>query len=253
MTEPVLSVRGLKTYFDLPGGIVRAVDGVDLDLYPGRITAIVGGSGSGKSVTSLSLLRLIEPPGRIVAGSALFEGRDLFALPERKMRAVRGRRIAMIFQDPAAALDPVMTVRRHLDEACGGRQPTEVYVEMLRRVGLREAHRVLESYSFELSGGMCQRVMIAMGLLAGAEVLLADEPTSALDLTTQRAILDELLKCRDAGVAVALITHDLGVAAQTADDVCVMHSGRIVERGSVFDVFDRPRHEYTRTLMASIM
>lgn len=256
---PVLSVRGLRTSFYLRTGTVRAVDGVDLDAYAGRITAIVGGSGSGKSVMSRSIMRLVDEPGRIDAGSIMLNGRDLMGLSEREMCGVRGREVSMVFQEPTRSMDPIMTIRAHLHEALdahGDRLPraeeTELFRATLRRVGFTDPDRILASYPFELSGGMCQRVMVALGVVSDPALLIADEPTSALDLTTQVAILDELLALRDEGMAIILITHDLGVVAQTADDMYVVHEGRVLEHGTVEEVFDHPRDPYTRYLMQPI-
>jgi ABC-type dipeptide/oligopeptide/nickel transport system ATPase component len=227
-----------------------------MDLYAGRITALVGGSGSGKSVLSLSILGLIEKPGKVVTGSVMLEDRDLLALSEGELRRVRGEKIAMIFQEPANSLNPVIKVKDHLFEVnrLGSRRLKKqdalaLFQDVLSRVGLRDAPKILESYPFELSGGMCQRIMVAMGLLAHSSVLIADEPTSSLDLTTQAAILKELARLRDTGISILLVTHDLGVVAQMADDVYVIKDGRIVEQGTVYEVFERPRHEYTKLLL----
>lgn len=256
MDKPALSVRGLCTYFYLKNRTVKALDGVDIDLFRGRITALVGGSGSGKSVLSLSILGLIEKPGRVVKGAVILENTDLLALPERELRRTRGERIAMIFQEPTNSLNPVIKVKEHLFEVnrrsarrLEKREALPVFHETLSRVGLRDTGKILESYPFELSGGMCQRIMVAMGLLARSTVLIADEPTSSLDLTTQAAILKELSRLREDGISILLITHDLGVVAQMADDVYVIKDGRIVEQGTVYDVFEKPKHEYTKLLL----
>jgi ABC-type dipeptide/oligopeptide/nickel transport system ATPase component len=235
---------------------VKALDEVDLDLYPGRITALMGGSGSGKSVMSLSILGLIEKPGVIVKGSILLEDMDLRTLPERDLRRVRGEKIAMIFQEPTNSLNPVIKVKDHLFEVSlrsgQGREKRKaiaLFQDVLSRVGLRDTLTILESYPFELSGGMCQRIMVAMGLLAHSAVLIADEPTSSLDLTTQAAILKELSRLRDEGISILLITHDLGVVAQMADDVYVIKDGHILEQGTVYEVFEAPKHAYTKLLL----
>ena len=238
-------------------GVVKALDGVDLDVRAGRITAIVGGSGSGKSVLSLALARLIDKPGRIESGSVVIDGADVMAMTERELKRHRGRGVAMIFQDPAGSMNPVVKVKKHLLEAAGvgrgGRAEAMVrFRGILARVGLKDPDKVLESYPFELSGGMCQRIMVAMGLVADSQVLVADEPTSNLDLTTQAAILKELVKLRDDGVTIILITHYLGVVAQTADDVYVIHDGRMVESGPGERVLLAPSLPYTRALMASV-
>lgn len=258
--EPVLAIKNLKTYFYLDQQVIKAVDGVSLDIYKGRITAIVGGSGSGKSVMSLSVFNLIDKPGRIIDGEIWLKGVNLRNLSEKQLLKIRGQAIAMIFQEPASALNPVYKIKKHLAEvlraqgrSAGRKAALNLYRDVLTRVGLGNTDQVLESYPFELSGGMCQRVMVAMGLLANAEVLIADEPTSSLDLTTQAAILDELVRLKKAGMAIVLITHDLGVVAQTADDVYVLKDGKIVDSGTVYDVFDRPGHDYTKTLLKSIL
>ncbi|MGI5984564.1 MAG: ABC transporter ATP-binding protein [Clostridiales bacterium] len=257
--EAVLAVKDLKTYFYCKGRVVKAVDGVSIDVYKGRITAIIGGSGSGKSVMSLSILNLIDKPGKIVDGQVLLHGKDLLKFSEKELRGIRGRQIAMIFQEPSCALNPVVKVKKHMYEAVrihdkGARMNNllDGFRQTLLRVGLSEPDRVLESYPFELSGGMCQRVMVAMGLVTNAEVLIADEPTSSLDLTTQAEILEELLRLKEEGMAVILITHDLGVVAQTADDMYVIKDGKIVESGTVREVFANPKNEYTRYLMDPI-
>jgi len=258
--QPVLSIRNLKTYFYCRDQIVKAVDGISLDARKGRITALVGGSGSGKSMTSLSVLNLIDSPGKIVEGEIRLNGVDLRSFDETRMRRIRGKEIAMIFQEPASSLNPVLTVQRHLFEvlrthnkSIEKKQALALFHNVLGRVGLSDTKTVLKSYPFELSGGMCQRVMVAMGLLARADVLIADEPTSSLDMTTQAAILRELVRLRDEGMAIVLITHDLGVVAQAADDVYVMKGGKIVEYGTVFDIFETPRHEYTKSLISAIL
>ncbi|MDR0685611.1 MAG: ABC transporter ATP-binding protein [Spirochaetaceae bacterium] len=256
MDKPALSICGLCACFYLKNRTIKALDGVDMDLYPGRITALVGGSGSGKSVLSLSVLGLIEKPGKVVKGSIMLEDVDLLALPERKMRRVRGEKIAMIFQEPTNSLNPVIKIKDHLfevnrlsGERLERRAALGLFQEVLSRVGLRDTNKILESYPFELSGGMCQRIMVAMGLLAHSTVLIADEPTSSLDLTTQAAILKELGRLRDEGISILLITHDLGVVAQMADDVYVIKDGRILEQGTVFEVFEAPKHDYTKLLL----
>lgn len=258
--NPILEIKDLKTQFLCKDHIVKAVDGVSLKVYPGRITAIVGGSGSGKSVMSMSILKLIEKPGKIVDGEIFLNGRDLMKLSEKEMRDVRGREIAMIFQEPTRAMNPVIKVKKHLfeavhthDKSARMKDKLEDFRGVLSRVGLPAPDKILESYPFELSGGMCQRVMVAMGMVTGAGVLIADEPTSSLDLTTQAAILEELVRLRNSGVGIILITHDLGVVAQTADDVYVIKDGKIVESGTVLDVFTCPRHEYTQYLMQPIL
>ncbi len=256
---PILSIKNLKTYFYLKERVVKAVDGVSLDAYPGRITAIVGGSGSGKSVLSLSVLHLIEHPGKILAGEIWLNGLNIRELREKQLLKIRGKEIAMIFQEPSSSLNPVIKVKKHLSEvihthhqAINKKEDWRRFKDALFRVGLKNTDKILESYPFELSGGMCQRVMVAMGLLARANILIADEPTSSLDLTTQAAILEELVRLKNEGMAIILITHDLGVVAQIADDVYVMKDGKIVESGTVFDVFESAQQPYTKSLLASI-
>ncbi|BBB89436.1 MAG TPA: ABC transporter ATP-binding protein [Methylomusa anaerophila] len=257
--QPVLSIKNLKTYFYLEERVVKAVDGVSLEVYKGRITAIVGGSGSGKSVMSLSVLDLVDKPGRIIDGEIWLNGVNLRDLREKQLLKIRGKEISMIFQESTSSMNPVLKVKSHLFEvirtrnrAIGSKEALSLFRDVLDRVGLRNTDQILESYPFQLSGGMCQRVMVAMGLLAQSKVLIADEPTSSLDLTTQAAILEELIRLKTAGMAIVLITHDLGVVAQMADDVYVLKDGKIVDSGTVYDVFESPQHEYTKSLLASI-
>ncbi len=257
---PLLDVQGLKTYFFTRDGVVRAVDGVSFSVGRGETLAVVGESGCGKSVTSLSILRLIaSPPGRTVGGRVIFEGRDLLELPEAEMRKVRGDAISMIFQEPMTSLNPVLTIGHQIAEAlvlhrglsredAGARA-----VEMLRLVRMPEPERRVAQYPHQLSGGMRQRVMIAMALACEPRLLIADEPTTALDVTIQAQILDLMRELKDrTGAAIMLITHDLGVVAEMAQRVIVMYAGRKVEEASVVDLFARPRHPYTRGLLDSI-
>jgi peptide/nickel transport system ATP-binding protein len=255
----LLEVRGLRTVFDTEAGIAPAVDGIDFAVDEGETVGIVGESGCGKSVTALSVLRLVpEPPGRIAAGSILLDGRDLLALDEESMRGVRGNDVAMIFQEPMTSLNPVFTVGSQIAEPLrlhrkmSKREAVAEAVKMLERVEIPDPGRRVHDYPHQLSGGMRQRVMIAMALSCNPRLLIADEPTTALDVTIQAQILDLLdsLK-RDTGMAVLLITHDLGVIAEHADRVLVMYAGRIVEHGRVSDVLARPVHPYTRGLLAS--
>jgi oligopeptide/dipeptide ABC transporter ATP-binding protein len=256
----LLSVRGLVTSFRTDRGIVRAVDGVSFTVPERGTTAIVGESGSGKSVTSLSILRLIpSPPGRIEAGEVSFGGRDLLKLSEREMRKVRGNEISMIFQEPMTSLNPVYTVGDQIVEAIRihqKRSKSDAWaraVEMLRLVGIPSPESRVKSYPHELSGGMRQRVMIAMALACEPKLLIADEPTTALDVTIQAQVLELLRKLqRLLGMSVVLITHDLGVVAEFADEVVVMYAGRVVETGKVAEVFRAPRHPYTQGLLKSI-
>ena len=258
MTD-LLEVRDLTVHFDTEDGLVEAVDGVTFTVSAGEILGLVGESGSGKSVTALALLRLIRPPGRIVQGAVRFEGTDLAALSEDEMRAVRGTRIAMIFQSPRTALNPVLTVGRQISRLfelhqgvsrAEGRART---IEMLKLVGISEPERRARQYAHQLSGGMCQRVMIAMALATSPRLLLADEPTTGLDVSIAAQILDLLRDLgRRTGASILLITHDLGVVAEVCDRVAVMHAGQIVEVGAVRAIFTRPRHPYTQALVRSI-
>ncbi len=257
--SPVLRVSGLKTYFYTDEGVVKAVDGVSFDLAPGEVLGIVGESGSGKTVCSLSVLGLIPASGKVVDGAIEFAGRDLRALSDREMQKVRGNEIAMIFQDPLTALNPVFTIGDQIAEAvqlhqgADYRSAMELAVELLDRVGIPEAESRAEEYPHQLSGGMRQRAMIAMALSCRPRVLIADEPTTALDVTIQAQILTLMNDLRrDLGTSIIIITHDLGVVAEMADTVMVMYGGRAVEYGSVDSVFERPRHPYTWGLLRSL-
>ena len=256
----LLEVESLRTHFFTRDGVVRAVDGVSFSVDPGETLAVVGESGCGKSVTSLSIMRIIaSPPGRIVAGRVLFEGRDLLALTEEEMRAVRGNAISMIFQEPMTSLNPALTVGRQIAESLvlhrGLSRDAAMAkaVDMLRKVRMPEPERRVRQYPHELSGGMRQRVMIAMALACGPKLLIADEPTTALDVTIQAQIL-ELMRdlARETGASIILITHDLGVVAEMAQRVVVMYAGRKVEEAPVEALFGRPRHPYTRGLLGSM-
>ena len=256
---PLLEVTGLRTHFATPDGNVRAVDGLSFSIEPGETLAIVGESGCGKSVTSMSILRLIpEPPGRIV-GSIRFEGRELLDLPDAEMRRLRGNDISMIFQEPMTSLNPVFTVgwqigeTLRLHQGLSKRQAEARAVEMLDLVGIAAPARRVREYPHQLSGGMRQRVMIAMALACNPKLLIADEPTTALDVTIQAQILDLMrdLKAR-LGSAIMLITHDLGVVAEMAERVVVMYAGRKVEEAPVRDLFARPLHPYTRGLLGAV-
>ena len=256
----VLDVKGLRTVFFTNAGLFRAVDDVSFSVGHGETLAIVGESGCGKSVTALSILRLVpNPPGRIVGGSIVFEGADLLGLDEAKMRAIRGNRISMIFQEPMTSLNPVMTIGRQITEAvrlhCSmpAKQAWQQAVEMLRIVRIPEPEQRAREYPHQLSGGMRQRAMIAMALACRPALLIADEPTTALDVTIQAQILALMLDLqKQLGMGLILITHDLGVVAQTAQRVIVMYAGRKVEEADVETLFADPRHPYTRGLMASI-
>ena len=258
--QPLLEVDDLKTYFYTRDGIVRAVDGVSFSVYPAETLAVVGESGCGKSVTSLSILRLIaSPPGRIVGGHLKFGGRDLLALSEDEMRDVRGNEISMIFQEPMTSLNPVLTIGRQIAEALtlhrglSRKAALERAGELLKLVHIPEAARRIDQYPHQLSGGMRQRVMIAMALACNPRLLIADEPTTALDVTIQAQILDLMRELQEkTGTAIVLITHDLGVVAETAQRVVVMYAGRKVEEAPVGELFARPRHPYTEGLLASM-
>jgi peptide/nickel transport system ATP-binding protein len=258
--EPLLEVENLKTWFYTRDGVVRAVDGVSYRVYPGETLAVVGESGCGKSVTSLSILRLIaSPPGKIVSGRLLFEGRDLLELTEAAMRDIRGNEISMIFQEPMTSLNPVLTIGYQIAEALVLHQGMDRRgaitraVEMLRLVKIPEPERRVTQYPHELSGGMRQRVMIAMALSCNPKLLIADEPTTALDVTIQAQILDLMRELKaKTGAAIVLITHDLGVVAEMAQRVVVMYAGRKVEEAPVEALFARPLHPYTKGLLGSI-
>ena len=260
MAEILLDVRDLQTQFHTGAGIVRAVDGVSWDVKPGETVALVGESGCGKSVSALSVMRLVAAPaGRIVGGQIIFKGRDLLGLPEDEMRKIRGREIAMVFQEPMTSLNPVLTVGRQLTEPCEihlGMSTTESRaraIEILGLVGIADAERRLKQYPHQFSGGMRQRLMIAMALACNPSLILADEPTTALDVTIQAQIL-ELMKdlSRRLGVAMLMITHNLGVVARYADRVNVMYAGKIIERGTAREIYGNPRHPYTLGLLRSV-
>ncbi len=257
--KPLLEVKNLKTHFFTEDGVVHAVDGVDFVVYPGEILGLVGESGCGKSVTSLSVMRLISSPGKVLEGEILLDGTDLLKLSEDEMMKVRGNRISMIFQQPQTALNPVFKVGDQIAEVLsihqdfGKEAGQKRAVELLKMVGIPEAERRAESYPHELSGGMAQRVMIAMALACVPELLIADEPTTALDVTIQAQILDLVLAMRkDLGTSIILITHDLGVIAEMAERVAVMYAGEIVEQAESVELFDNPLHPYTQGLIGSI-
>ncbi|HZS40658.1 MAG TPA: ABC transporter ATP-binding protein [Polyangia bacterium] len=257
---PLLDVRGLVTRFQTETGEVRAVDGVSFSVPAGASVGIVGESGSGKSVTALSILRLVaDPPGRIVGGEILFEGRDLVKLPERELRAVRGDRIAMIFQEPMTSLNPVLTVGAQVAEplilhrSMNRARVGEEVVALFRKVGIADPERRVREYPHQLSGGMRQRVMIAMALACRPRLVIADEPTTALDVTIQAQIMELLASLRaELGMALLLITHDLGVVAESCDRVVVMYAGHVVEHAGARELFARPRHPYTAGLLRSV-
>lgn len=254
--EAVLSISGLRTYFFTKKGTVKAVDDVSFDLRKGEILCIVGESGSGKTVTALSLLRLIEPPGRIVEGKIIFEGKDLLDIPLRQMQEIRGNRIAMIFQDPHSSLNPVFTIGDQIIEAVTAhkklskKEAKARTIELLSLVDISEPQRRFHEYPHQFSGGMKQRVMAAMALACDPSVLIADEPTTALDITIQAQILDLFLELRKkSDLSIIYITHDLSVVSELADHITVMYAGRIMETGSRDDVLKNPLHPYTRGLI----
>ena len=256
----LLEVKDLRTYFETEDGIVKAVDGISFQLKRGETLGIVGESGSGKSVTNLSIIRLIpEPPGRIVGGKVLLDGVDILSLRESEVRKIRGRRIAMIFQDPMTSLNPFMKISRQMMEVTQlhlghtKRQAYEHAIKMLETVGIPEARARVDNYPHEFSGGMRQRVMIAMALSCEPELLIADEPTTALDVTIQAQILELIKKLKKVtGTSVILITHDLGVVAGMTDHLIVMYAGKVFERASTSELSARPGNPYTQGLMRSV-
>lgn len=257
--EPILKVENLSTWFDTRAGVAKAVDGVSFSLSPGETLCVVGESGCGKSITALSLIGLVPKPGRVVSGEIDFKGLDLRALSNRQIAAVRGNRVSMIFQDPSSALNPVHTVGKQIAEVyqlhkgLNAKQARTASIAMLTSVGIPEPETRMQSYPHEMSGGMAQRIMIAMALACQPEVLIADEPTTALDVTIQAQILDLMRDLQnDFGTATLLITHDLGIVAEMADKVAVMYAGQIVEYADVRTLFKSPQHPYTRALMRSV-
>lgn len=258
--EIILEIKNLKTYFYTYEGVAKAVDGVSYQLARGEPLGVVGESGCGKSVTALSVLRLIPtPPGRVVGGEVLFKGKNLLDLTEDEMRKIRGDRISMIFQEPMTSLNPVFTVGNQIQETLqlhqglSKKDALEKSIEMLRLVNIPSPEKVVERYPHELSGGMRQRVMIAMALACTPEILIADEPTTALDVTIQAQILDLMNKLKEElGMAIVLITHNLGVVAETTKRVIVMYAGKIVEEAETKTLFGNPRHPYTMGLLKSI-
>ena len=256
----MLSVRNLSASFHTRAGIVRAVRNVSFDVAPGETLGIVGESGSGKSVTCYSMMGLIPmPPGRIESGSAMLDGTDLLHCPEKELRSIRGKRISMIFQDPMSSLNPYLTIGEQvaeplvIHEGAGKKEARDRALEQLALVGIPDAEQRMDAYPHQFSGGMRQRVMIAMALITRPEILIADEPTTALDVTVQKQVLDLIRKLQqDMGTSVILITHDLGVVRQYADRINVMYAGRIVESAPARELLEHPRHAYTRALMKSI-
>jgi len=260
MSLPILQIKNLHTHFFMDRGEVPAVDGVDLQVNKGEVLGIVGESGCGKSVTALSILKLIpQPPGRIVDGSILFKGQDIVQMKEREMRRIRGNAISMIFQEPMTSLNPLFTIGQQITETIRlhrnhSRKEARLHaIHMLVKVGISRPDAVIDEYPHQLSGGMRQRVMIAMAIACQPELLIADEPTTALDVTIQAQILDLLRGLiEEQGTAVMLITHDLGVVAEMCHRVAVMYAGKVVEEASVHDIFNNPLHPYTQGLIQSV-
>lgn len=259
MSEKLLDVRDLHTSFFTDAGEVKAVNGVSFSLEPKQVLGIVGESGSGKSVTAYSILRLLTPPGRIVSGEVLFRGQDLTKLSKHEMRSIRGNKISIIFQDPMTSLNPVYTVGNQIIESIllhtnrSRKEAQERAVELIHLVGMNEPERRVKQYPYELSGGMRQRVMIAMALACEPDILIADEPTTALDVTIQAQILELMQELQEKlGMAIIMITHDLGVIADMCDEIIVMYGGTVLERGSADDIFYNPCNEYTKGLLRSI-
>ena len=256
---PLLEIKGLKTHFFTEDGVVKAVDGVSLSIGHGQTLGVVGESGCGKSITAMSVMRLIERPGRILAGEIRLDGRDLVKLTDEQIRDVRGNSISMIFQEPMTSLNPVFTCGDQIAEAVAvhgdvsKKDGLKRAIDMLQQVGIPDPKRRASQYPHELSGGMRQRVMIAMALSTNPELLIADEPTTALDVTIQAQILELMKTLRERNqMAIMLITHDLGVVAEMADDVVVMYAGKVVEKSDVATIYETPHHPYTRGLLASL-
>ena len=259
MSENILSVQNLHTSFHTDKGEVKAVNGVTFNLEKGKILGIVGESGSGKSVTAYSIMRILEKNGRITEGKILYKGQDIAAFSEKQMREFRGKCCSIIFQDPMTSLNPVFTVGNQLKEAIElhtdrkGKEAEARAIEMLTLVGVNEPEKRVKQYPYELSGGMRQRVMIAMALACEPDILIADEPTTALDVTIQAQILELMQSMqKKLGMAIIMVTHDLGVIADMCDEIIVMYGGRVCERGTAEDIFYRPHHEYTKGLLRSI-
>lgn len=258
-TTPLLEIIGLKTHFFTEDGVVKAVDGIDLEVFPGEVLGLVGESGCGKSQTSFSIMRLIDPPGRVVDGEILFNGNNLLSLPREDLYHIRGNKISMIFQQPQTSLNPVFPVGDQIVEVFQIHQKMDKKtawqktIELLRKVGIPDPEKKAKAYPHEMSGGQAQRIMIAMALALDTELLIADEPTTALDVTIQAQILDLLRTIqRERNTAIILITHDLGVIAEMAERVAVMYAGKIVELCDVNELFDHPLHPYTIGLISSV-
>lgn len=260
VSEKLLEISGLRTHFFTDHGEVPAVDGVDIYIKKGEVLGVVGESGCGKSVTSLSVMRLVpNPPGKIVGGSMVFKGEDLVHVSEKRMRKIRGNEIAMIFQEPMTSLNPVYSIGDQIGETVrlhrnlNKKEAKQHAVEMLRKVGIPRPEQIVNEYPHQLSGGMRQRVMIAMAMSCDPELLIADEPTTALDVTIQAQILDLMRKLnKESGAAIMMITHDLGVLAEMCDRVVVMYAGKVVEEGDVKTIFKNPKHPYTKGLIQSV-
>lgn len=257
--DPLLEVQDLQTSFFTDDGVVKAVNGVNLKVYPGEVFGLVGESGCGKSVTGLSILQLVDKPGKIVKGEILFEGQSLLDMPKKEMVKLRGARISMVFQQPLSSINPVFTLGYQITETIkahekkGKKEVRDRAIDLMRQVGIPDPEARLESYPHEISGGQAQRVMIAMAIALNPALLIADEPTTALDVTIQAQILDLIRELiRENGTTVILVTHDLGVVAEMAERVAVMYAGHIVEQASVLDLFDYPLHPYTQGLVASV-
>lgn len=255
----ILEINNLKTQFHVLDGVAHAVNDVSISMKKGEVLGVVGESGSGKSVTALSLMGLIRPPGKIVSGKILFDGTDLRTLSEKQMRAVRGNRISMIFQEPMTSLNPLLKIRDQISEMVmahnriSKKESYDYCVEMLGKVQIPHPEKRAKEYPHQLSGGMRQRVMIAMALSCNPEILIADEPTTALDVTIQAQVIDLMLNLKEQyDTGILMITHDLGVIAEIAQKVVVMYAGQVVETGDVYDIFDNPKHPYTRALLGSV-
>ncbi|RXT05815.1 ABC transporter ATP-binding protein [Ammoniphilus sp. CFH 90114] len=260
MTDKLLEIKGLRTHFFSDSGEIPAVDGIDLYVRRGEVLGVVGESGCGKSVTSLSVMRLVpNPPGKIVGGTMSFKGEDLVSASEKRMRKIRGNEIAMIFQEPMTSLNPVYTIGDQIGETVrlhrnlSKKEAKQHAIDMLRKVGIPRPEQIVDEYPHQLSGGMRQRVMIAMAMSCDPELLIADEPTTALDVTIQAQILDLMRNLnKETGAAIMMITHDLGVVAEMCDRVVVMYAGKVVEEGDVRTIFKNPQHPYTKGLIQSV-
>ena len=258
--QPIIEIKNLKTYFKTDEGIAHAVDDISFSVYPGETLGIVGESGCGKSVTALSIMKLIsEPPGYFAGGEILYKGKNILDIPEHEMREIRGNKISMIFQEPMTSLNPVFTVGHQIEEAIilhqglNAKDARLKAIEMLKLVSIPSPEQRVDEYPHQLSGGMRQRIMIAMALSCNPDVLIADEPTTALDVTIQAQILELIEKLqKELNLSVIIITHDLGVVAEVCDRVVVMYAGQIVEKASARDIFKKPQHPYTKGLLASI-